>query len=68
MWFAVFFRTDQVLYFAGGFELVAPWGELQQVPEGYLLLNGTEVYGNNRETFDTSYEIGRREQPRPAAA
>ena len=58
----------QVLYFAGGFELVAPWGELQQAPEGYLLLNDAEVYGNNRETFVTSYEIDRREQPRPAAA
>jgi uncharacterized protein len=49
----------QALYFSGGFELVAPWGELQQAPEGYLLLNEGEVYGNNRETFDTSYVIER---------
>ena len=49
----------QALLFSGGFELVAPWGEPQQGPEGYLLLNGDEVYGNNRATFDTSYEIVR---------
>jgi hypothetical protein len=50
----------QVLYFPGGFELVAPWGELQRAPEGYLLLNGEEVYANSRETFVTRYEIDRR--------
>jgi Patatin-like phospholipase len=47
----------QALYFSGGFDLVAPWGERQQAPQGYLLLNGNEVYGNNRETFAASYQI-----------
>jgi hypothetical protein len=49
----------RALYLSGGFDLVAPWGERQQAPQGYLLLNGEEVYGNNRDTFVTSYEIDR---------
>ena len=40
----------------GGFDIVAPWGEQQQAPAGYLVLNGEEVYGNNAETFATTYE------------
>jgi hypothetical protein len=49
----------QALFLAAGFELIAPWGEPQRGPEGYLLLNGQEVYGNNRATFDISYKIER---------
>ena len=41
----------------GNFEIVAPWGELQRGARGYLLNNGQEVYGNNRETFEATYEI-----------
>jgi uncharacterized protein len=51
--------TVQALYFGAGFELMAPWGELQKGPDGYVILNGEEVYGNNRTTFDASYKIAR---------
>jgi patatin-like phospholipase len=51
--------TVEALYCPAGYELVAPWGEMQQGQEGYLLLNDTEVYGNNRATFDATYEIVR---------
>ena len=40
----------------GGFEIVAPWGERQQISNGYLILNGEEVYGNHAETFEATYE------------
>lgn len=49
--------TIEALYFSAGYELAAPWGELQQSSDGYLLLNDAEVYGNNRETFDATYKI-----------
>ena len=41
----------------GGFEIQAPWGELQRADDGWLLLNGDEVYGNHRDTFAATYEI-----------
>lgn len=41
----------------GGFDIVAPWGERQTSPSGYLLCNGKEVYGNNAETFTATYEV-----------
>ncbi len=44
------------IYFAGGFELMAPWGELQTADQGYLIQNGDELYGNNKETFDATYQ------------
>jgi hypothetical protein len=40
----------------GGFDIVAPWGERQIAPAGYLILNGDEVYGNNIGTFTATYE------------
>lgn len=46
----------EVLHLPGGFDIIAPWGERQQAPDGYLLLNGEEVYGNNSETFAVTYE------------
>jgi hypothetical protein len=45
----------EALLLSGGFELKAPWGEIQKANSGYLVLNGNEVYGNNREVFDTTY-------------
>lgn len=42
---------------SGGFEIEAPWGETQRSADGYLLLNGTQVYGNARETFEATYEL-----------
>jgi hypothetical protein len=41
----------------GGFDIAAPWGERQRAPAGYLILNGTEIYGNNAETFEATYEL-----------
>jgi hypothetical protein len=41
----------------GGFDIVAPWGERQTSPSGYLLCNGKEVYGNHAETFEATYEL-----------
>jgi hypothetical protein len=46
----------EALHLPGGFDIVAPWGERQQAPAGYLILNRDEVYGNNAETFKTTYE------------
>lgn len=45
------------LRLTGGFEIKAPWGETQQASSGYLLRNGNDVYGNNRETFEASYQF-----------
>jgi hypothetical protein len=42
---------------SGGFEIEAPWGETQRSADGYLLLNGTQVYGNARETFEATYQL-----------
>jgi len=41
----------------GGFDIVAPWGERQIGAAGYLLLNGSEVYGASREAFEATYEV-----------
>jgi len=45
----------EALWLAGGFELKAPWGEMQRAEVGYLVLNGAEVYGNHRDVFDATY-------------
>lgn len=47
----------QAIPLEGGFEIVAPWGEMQRADDGWLLLNGAEVYGNHRQTFAATYEI-----------
>jgi hypothetical protein len=44
------------LWLPGGFDIVAPWGERQTGTGGYLILNGEDVYGNNTETFEATYE------------
>ena len=41
---------------AGGFDIVAPWGERQQGPGGYILRNGDDVYGIHKDAFDKTYE------------
>lgn len=51
----------EAIHLPGGFDILAPWGERQVAPDGYLLRNGSEVYGNNRETFESTYAWG----PRP---
>lgn len=47
----------EAIYFPGGFEIVAPWGELQMAPDGYLLCNGTDIYGNAEQTFRMTYHV-----------
>ena len=47
--------TVDALYFSGGFEIIAPWGEIQRADAGYILHNGDEVYGNAKETFEATY-------------
>jgi hypothetical protein len=46
----------EAIRLSGGFEIEAPWGETQRSADGYLLLNGTQVYGDARETFEATYE------------
>lgn len=48
--------TVEAIFLSGGFDLVAPWGERQQAERGYLVMNGKDVYGNNAETFEATYE------------
>jgi len=45
------------VYLSGGFDIAAPWGQKQTSRAGYLILNGDEVYGNNKETFETTYQV-----------
>jgi hypothetical protein len=40
----------------GGLDILAPWGERQRADDGYLLLNGDEVYASSRDAFDATYE------------
>jgi hypothetical protein len=49
--------TVDALHLPGGFAIIGPWGKPQSAPDGYLVRNGTEVYGNNAETFTASYEV-----------
>lgn len=45
----------RALHLPAGFDILAPWGARQRAEEGYLLLNGDEVYGNHGETFRATY-------------
>ena len=42
---------------SGGFDIKAPWGERQRAREGYLLLNGKDVYGISTAAFATTYQV-----------
>lgn len=58
--FGKFFQTKNIvtaIYLSGGFDIIAPWGQRERAPKGYLLLNGNEVYGNNAETFEATYDL-----------
>ena len=46
----------QAVYFANGFDIVPPWGGKQVADEGYLFLNGAEVYGCEAESCHKTYE------------
>lgn len=41
---------------AGGFDIMAPWGERQTAAAGYLLLNGDQVSGSSWDAFLKTYE------------
>ncbi len=45
------------LRLCGGFDIAAPWGEQQTSADGYLVLNGDEIYGNQAATFEATYEV-----------
>lgn len=47
--------TVDALFFAGGFDIIAPWGERQLGAAGYLVRNGGDVYGNHKDTFEATY-------------
>ena len=47
----------EALFLPAGFQIMAPWGEMQRADSGYLLLNNGEVYGNPRDTFEATYVI-----------
>lgn len=48
----------RVVHLAGGFEIAAPWGEIQRAAAGYLLLSDDgAVYGNHEDTFRATYDI-----------
>lgn len=49
--------TVLALRFSGGFDIMTPWGERQTAEDGYLILNDGDVYGNNSETFNATYQI-----------
>jgi hypothetical protein len=58
--FGKFFQSKSVvtaIYLSGGFDIIAPWGERERAPKGYLLLNGSAVYGNNAQTFEATYDL-----------
>lgn len=40
----------------GGFEILAPWGEMERAETGYIVLNNDDVYGVAKELFDMTYE------------
>lgn len=43
------------IFMNGGFEILAPWGEIQRAEAGYIVKNGDEVYGNHKDTFEKTY-------------
>jgi hypothetical protein len=45
------------LAFPGGIDIPAPWGERQSVESGYLLCSGDEVYANEEQSFDDTYQF-----------
>lgn len=58
--FGQFFKSKNVvdaIYLSGGFDVLAPWGQKQTAEVGYLLSDGRDVYGNNAQTFEATYEI-----------
>lgn len=50
-------RTVQAIAFEGGIDIIAPWGSRQVMDRGYLVSNGTEVYGNEARSFLETYTL-----------
>lgn len=48
--------TVKAVYFPNGFDIVPPWGGQQVAAEGYLFLNGAEVYGCEAQACHETYE------------
>lgn len=46
----------EAIHFAGGFDIVAPWGERQARDAGYIVRNDAEVYGIFDLLFEATYE------------
>jgi hypothetical protein len=58
--FGKFFQSKSIvtaIYLAGGFDIIAPWGQRERALRGYLLLSGNTVYGNNAQTFEATYDL-----------
>ena len=57
--FGPIFRAKSIvkaIYFPKGLDLVPPWGGQQVAEEGYLFLNGAEVYGCEAQACHETYE------------
>jgi|GEM_PF-5004367 len=46
----------EALYLAGGFDIVAPWGERQRTSTGFLVRKAGEVYGIHSGAFGQTYQ------------
>jgi hypothetical protein len=60
--FGRYFKSKSVvtaIYLSAGFDIVAPWGQRERAPKGYLVINGKEIYGNNAAIFEATYEVVR---------
>jgi hypothetical protein len=54
---ALFEARGEIEAFAApsGFEIMAPWGEMERGARGYVVRNGEDVYGVAAEVFETTY-------------
>jgi hypothetical protein len=58
--FGQFYKAKNIVdavYLSGGFDIFASWGQKQVADVGYLLASGHDVYGNNSDTFNATYEV-----------
>ena len=63
---ALFEARGEVEAFAapGGFEIMAPWGEMERAETGYLVLNGVDVYVKDPQCHGASSSFSNRELSR----
>ena len=58
--FGAVFKAKSIvktIYFPKGFDIVPPWSGRQIGDEGYLFLNGSEVYGCDAQVCHQTYEV-----------